>query len=257
MGSTHLELIPFLLDLNMKIIVITGWGLGTALLEPFVQLFKAQGHQVKLWDIFDPFDSEILLEKLDQAAQSELLLGWSLGGQIALYLADCLQKQRKITLPVICCMSNPCFVAQQNWLEAMPKEKYQQFASIINMNPYKGIQRFSHLVSMGSVNASEHAKILQKHFINIDLNYQKKHLYLLDQLDLREKLQTSLNKMLFIFSEYDQLVPCKVSNNIQNIAEDRIKIKILKGAHDLILFEPKLIIATILDFIDKEVGGSL
>lgn len=241
----------------MRIIVITGWGLGTALLEPFVQLFKAQGHQVKLWDIFDPFDSEILFEKLDQAAQSDLLLGWSLGGQLALYLAHRLQDQRKITLPVICCMSNPCFVAQQDWLEAMPKEKYQQFSSFINISPHKGLQRFSHLVTMGSAAASERAKILQKHLPNIDLNYQKKHLYLLEQLDLREKLLTPLNKILFIFSEHDHLVPYKVSNKIQNIAEDKIKVEILKGTHDLILFEPKFILASILDFIDNEIDGSI
>ncbi len=47
----------------MKILMITGWGLGTAVLTPFVEQLRQQ-HQVEVWDIFDPNVESILAEKL-------------------------------------------------------------------------------------------------------------------------------------------------------------------------------------------------
>lgn len=235
----------------MKMIVITGWGLGTHVLTPFTALLKAAGHEVELWDIFDPFDSDILLEKLNQAEKSELLIGWSLGGQLALYLAYTLQTRRQIMLPVICCMSNPCFVAQQEWPHAMPQRQYQNFATLIDSNTLKGIHRFCHLVSMGSSAPLKRAKTLQSYLSKIDLNYQKDHLYLLEQLDLRKILYRLSSNMLFLIGNKDQLVPCKVSNILGTFEDDRLNIEILEASHDSILFEPELIIASILHFLEN------
>lgn len=239
----------------MNIIVITGWGLGHHVLKPFVDLLEAEGHKVDLWDIFDPFHPKILAEKISRAEYSQLLIGWSLGGQLALYLAHTLQTQREIDLPVICCMSNPSFVAQAAWFEAMPQVQYQQFSKLMNSNPLKGLQRFCHLVTMGSEEPLKRAKTLQNNLSYIDLNYQKKHLYLLEQLDLREMLKNHPSKILFLFSEQDQLVPCKVAEKVKYIAEDRIEIQILKGTHDRILFEPKLILARISNFLEMSISG--
>ncbi len=51
----------------MKILMITGWGLGTAVLTPFVEQLRQQ-HQVEVWDIFDPNVESILAEKVRQAS---------------------------------------------------------------------------------------------------------------------------------------------------------------------------------------------
>jgi len=182
----------------MKILMITGWGLGTAVLTPFVEQLRQQ-HQVKVWDIFDPNVKSLLAEKVRQASSFDVLMGWSLGGQLALLLANEIQQQLKIAKPVICCMSNPCFVANEAWPQAMPVEQYTQFKSSILADPKRGMQRFCTLVTLAGAAARERAKLLHQQLNNIDLNYQIKHLYLLHQLNLVDILKIIQSRCYLYF----------------------------------------------------------
>ena len=92
----------------MKILLISGWGLGTQVLNEFVQQLEQQltlQHQIEVWAIFDPNNAAILAEKVQAAADKDLLIGWSLGGQLALLLAHEIYQQLQIAKPVIACMS--------------------------------------------------------------------------------------------------------------------------------------------------------
>lgn len=232
----------------MKILMITGWGLGTAVLTPFVEQLRQQ-YQVEVWDIFDPNVESILAEKVRQASSFDVLMGWSLGGQLALLLANEIQQQLKIAKPVICCMSNPCFVANEAWPQAMPVEQYTQFKSSILADPKRGMQRFCTLVTLAGAAARERAKLLHQQLNSIDLNYQVKHLYLLQQLNLVDILKNHSVKMLFIFSENDMLVPYKVSQESVFLTTQNLNLVKIQGTHDAILFDTKLLVEPILKFL--------
>lgn len=236
----------------MKILLISGWGLGTEVLNEFVQQLQQQSeqqHKVIVWDIFDPNNAELLAEKVQAAAEMDVLMGWSLGGQLALLLANELYQQTQVTKPVITCMSNPCFVAQEDWLNAMPQAQYQQFKHAVMLQPEQALKRFCALVTLGSTSPRERAKYLQQQLINIDLSYQQAHLYLLEQLNLVNILQSYPGKMLFINSEKDMLVPCKVLRYIALISVSNLNFVKIPAAHDAILFDTSLVIEPILQFI--------
>lgn len=233
----------------MKILMITGWGLGTAVLTPFVEQLRQQ-HQVEVWDIFDPNVESILAEKVRQASSFDVLMGWSLGGQLAIYLANEIFQQTRVAKPVIACMSNPCFVANKDWQQAMPETDLEQFLQAARLDMLTTLKRFSHLVCMGAKDARQRVKYLQSQLSLIDLNHQEKHLYLLKQLDLVEILKTCSTKILFIFSNQDSLVPCQVSIEPVFYQQSLIKVKEIEAAHDAILFDTELVLTPILDFLD-------
>lgn len=233
----------------MKILMITGWGLGTAVLTPFVEQLRQQ-HQVEVWDIFDPNVESILAEKVRQASSFDVLMGWSLGGQLAIYLANEIFQQTRVAKPVIACMSNPCFVANKDWQQAMPETDFEQFLQAARLDMLTTLKRFSHLVCMGAKDARQRVKYLQSQLSLIDLNHQEKHLYLLKQLDLVEILKTCSTKILFIFSNQDSLVPCQVSIEPVFYQQSLIKVKEIEAAHDAILFDTELVLTPILDFLD-------
>ncbi|EXA63643.1 alpha/beta hydrolase (plasmid) [Acinetobacter variabilis] len=233
----------------MKILMITGWGLGTAVLTPFVEQLRQQ-YQVEVWDIFDPNVESILAEKVRQASSFDVLMGWSLGGQLAIYLANEIFQQTRVAKPVIACMSNPCFVANKDWQQAMPETDLEQFLQAARLDMLTTLKRFSHLVCMGAKDARQRVKYLQSQLSLIDLNHQEKHLYLLKQLDLVKILKTCSTKILFIFSNQDSLVPCQVSIEPVFYQQSLIKVKEIQAAHDAILFDTELVLTPILDFLD-------
>lgn len=233
----------------MKILMITGWGLGTAVLTPFVEQLRQQ-YQVEVWDIFDPNVESILAEKVRQASSFDVLMGWSLGGQLAIYLANEIFQQTRVAKPVIACMSNPCFVANKDWQQAMPETDLKQFLQAARLDMLTTLKRFSHLVCMGAKDARQRVKYLQSQLSLIDLNHQEKHLYLLKQLDLVKILKTCSTKILFIFSNQDSLVPCQVSIEPVFYQQSLIKVKEIQAAHDAILFDTELVLTPILDFLD-------
>ena len=233
----------------MKILMITGWGLGTAVLTPFVEQLRQQ-YQVEVWDIFDPNVESILAEKVRQASSFDVLMGWSLGGQLAIYLANEIFQQTRVAKPVIACMSNPCFVANKDWQQAMPETDFEQFLQAARLDMLTTLKRFCHLVCMGAKDARQRVKYLQSKLSLIDLNHQEKYLYLLKQLDLVEILKTCSTKILFIFSNQDSLVPCQVSIESVFYQQSLIKVKEIEAAHDAILFDTELVLTPILDFLD-------
>ncbi|WP_334135782.1 alpha/beta hydrolase [Acinetobacter schindleri] len=238
----------------MKILLISGWGLGTQVLNEFVQQLEQQlmpQHQIEVWDIFDPNNAAILAEKVQVAADKDVLIGWSLGGQLALLLANAIYQQIQVTKPVIACMSNPCFVAQENWPHAMPKVQYEQFKHAVMLQPQQALKRFCALVTLGSLTPRERAKYLQEQLVNIDLSYQQAHLYLLEQLNLVDILKSYPGKMLFVNSKNDMLVPCKVIQNIAQFNADHLNLVKISAAHDAVLFDTNLVIEPILQFLQK------
>ncbi len=233
----------------MNILLIAGWGLGTIVLEEFSEKLRPD-HTVALSDIFDPFDAVTLQEKIKLAQDYDVLIGWSLGGQLAIYLANEIYQQTGVAKPVIACMSNPCFVVNTHWQHAMPEADFEKFSQAARLDMLTTLKRFSHLVCMGAKDARQRVKYLQSQLSLIDLNHQEKHLYLLKQLNLVEILKTCSTKILFIFSTQDSLVPYQVSIESVFYQQSLIKVKEIEAAHDAILFDTELLLTPIMDFLD-------
>lgn len=113
--------------MQQRILLITGWGGGSKLLNPLKQALEQQGHQVELWNIFNALDEQVLVQQAELARQFDVIAGWSLGGQLATVLVDQIQKQHGLEKVLITLGSNPCFVANDTWPMAMDQSTFQQF----------------------------------------------------------------------------------------------------------------------------------
>ena len=107
--------------------LITGWGGGTKLLQPLKQQLEAIDFQVKLLNIFNVLDAETLQKNVEIAKDFDVLVGWSLGGQLATILADEISKEYQQNKILITLGSNPCFVANEKWQTAMDQPTFQAF----------------------------------------------------------------------------------------------------------------------------------
>ena len=70
-----------------KILLISGWGLGLQPLAGLKTALENLNFQVKLIDIFDSSNPAVL-EGASKAVKADILMGWSLGGQLATILAQ-------------------------------------------------------------------------------------------------------------------------------------------------------------------------
>lgn len=79
--------------MNFSILLITGWGGGTQLLHPLQQALENHAHRVEVINIFDAFDAAVLQQNVALARDYDVIVGWSLGGQLAAVLVNEIEKK--------------------------------------------------------------------------------------------------------------------------------------------------------------------
>jgi len=127
---------------SQRILLITGWGGGTKLLEPLKLALQQQGYQVDLINIFDAFDLEVLQQYVENAKTYDVIAGWSLGGQLATILVDQVSKQFNEQKVLVTLASNPCFVANVEWQTAMPQAAFQGFKQSFEQDAIATLKKF-------------------------------------------------------------------------------------------------------------------
>ncbi len=132
------------------LILLPGWGLGSAPLEPLRDaLHEREPHLNVLIEPLPSLDdaADWLDELDDNLPRDSWLAGWSLGGMLAGELAarrgdDC---RGLLTLA-----SNPCFRVREDWPNAMSAETFEDFFEAFLLEPHLTRKRFTLLVSQGA-----------------------------------------------------------------------------------------------------------
>ncbi len=140
-------------------------------------------------------------------------VGWSLGGQVARYLAALAPKQ---TQGLITLCSNPKFVASLDWPGIAP-EAFQQLYELFKSQPKKALTRFF------SLQGIEHHLSLRKPLLLLKKQAEQlkpevllRDLTLLQETDLR-KTDASMLPELNIFGNQDRLVPIAVAPYLKDL----------------------------------------
>ncbi|RMF16044.1 MAG: hypothetical protein D6758_08690, partial [Gammaproteobacteria bacterium] len=120
----------------MKVGVIGGWAVPRCQLEFWVRAAVPTGWELSFW----PLDGAEpgFWPTPDAVSQLDLLLGWSLGGQYAVRLAE------DVGLPVITVASGPRFAPdakRQAWLDAFTKDFEKDAA--------RALKRFAMMIAHG------------------------------------------------------------------------------------------------------------
>ena len=241
---------PTGISLSKKILLITGWGGGAELLKPLNDALAQQGHQVERINIFNAFDAGVLEQHVELAQKYDVIVGWSLGGQLATILVNQIHQQYDEQKLLITLASNPCFVAQADWHTAMPVETFMQFKQSFEQDAITTLKRFGLLVCQGASSAKKDFLAMQKLIRPQAITLLRDGLQLLEQLNLVDLCKNFQGRQLHVFAEYDALVPYQIIQNIQNLAAKNLSVIYIEGAsHGFPCFMVERTVQVIEDFI--------
>ena len=177
---------------------------------------------------------------------SSHLVGWSLGGNIALALAA-RWPERVRSLTLVAC--NPSFVTRDGHPAAMARAVFDNFVGALRRSPRRALSRFEQLQCRGDRGEKALLQALRglPGVVPGDANWALMDaLVFLGQVDQRQMLSApgpGLPSPLFILGEADQLVPAA-------LAPDLGRVTVLPGvAHLPMLAEPEALAGLVLDEI--------
>lgn len=217
------------MKLQNKILLITGWGVGVEPLQSLKLQLDKKGFETQLINIFDVLDRNFQAQ-LNLVAEVDVVIGWSLGGQLATQLVNTFYEQTGQTKTLITLASNPCFVTNDNWKTAMPADVFSQFKASFFQNPQATLKRFYYLITLGSSQAKQDWVSIQNIANPPSIELLSVGLQMLEQLNLVDNLKNYLGPQLHVFAEQDKVVPCKIIENFKNITTENMSYKVLEGA---------------------------
>lgn len=233
-----------------KILLITGWGGGAELLKPLHEALEQKGHIVERLNIFNALDNDILQQQVERAVKFDVIIGWSLGGQLATLLVDQIQQKYAEQKVLITLASNPCFVAQADWTTAMPVETFMQFKQSFEQDAISTLKRFGLLVCQGASSAKKDFVAMQKLIRPQPIALLRDGLQLLQKLNLVEFYENYQGRQLHVFAEHDALVPYQVVQKTKDLAAKNLSVVSVEGAsHGFPCFMVEQTVQIIEDFI--------
>jgi len=151
---------------DLQIVLIHGWAMNSAVWDELMDELAFSLPVVALdlpgYGQSAMLDKEYNLKNLAQAvepvltlAKRSIVLGWSLGGLVAMELATHFPKKIQ---QLILVGSSPRFVQAEDWPYAVEKEIFHQFANSLKQDINKTINRFMVLQMLGSASAKEDAR---------------------------------------------------------------------------------------------------
>lgn len=201
------------------LVLLHGWGMHSRIWQPVldrlatdfrVMLVDLPGHGESVGLPLQPFE-KVVDEILEIAPECAGWVGWSLGGQFAISVAERFpERVNKLMLVA----SNPCFQQRDDWPNAMHPERLEQFANGLESDWKKTIQRFLALQFLGSDISKSQLRQLQYEMTALppDIDALRAGLELLRSLDLREELVRIQQPVQAILGGLDRLVPLQIKD---------------------------------------------
>ncbi|MHC3123645.1 alpha/beta hydrolase family protein [Acinetobacter sp. GN11] len=217
------------MKLQNKILLITGWGGGIEPLQSLKLHLQQKGCDVQLINIFDVLTGSFQ-KQLDLVAEVDVVMGWSLGGQLATHLVDSFYNSTGLTKTLITLASNPCFVANNTWQTAMPADVFNQFKASFLQNQQATLKRFYYLITQGSAQAKKDWLNMQNISNPPPYELLLQGLEMLEHLNLVDNLKNYSGPQLHLFAEQDGVIPCKIIENFKDIATKNMSYKLLTNA---------------------------
>ncbi len=200
---------------NKPICCLHGWGFGSGVWSGLVASMSADwpiktldmpgyGALTPLHNEYDDIDAiaNYLADKIPPGA---VLIGWSLGGLIAIRLARQLGADVDM---LILLASTPCFISKPDWLCGIAKDQVQAIADQLASNKDKAIDGFFAETALGDVSPRKTIKILKNLAVNNipDTKVLNGGLNILGQTDLRKELALLDCRIGMVLGENDRLI---------------------------------------------------
>ncbi|WP_245573417.1 malonyl-ACP O-methyltransferase BioC [Marinimicrobium agarilyticum] len=242
------------------IVLLHGWGFDSRSWEPLLPLLRQFSDVIAL-DLpgfgdtpgDGEFEQEAVLEQVLQSLPSRVtLVGWSLGGMLAVALAA--RYPERVTR-LVTIASNLRFVADQQWPHAMAASVNRRFNEEFERSAEKGLRRFVGLVAHGD----ERERELRAALGALEPWHQatgrwSDALRCLAGLDNTEHLARLRQPGLHLFGEHDALVPLAAAGPIPALNQ-RQRVSVVAGAgHAPHWSRPERVGESILHFLRLTTG---
>jgi len=203
--------------MQKEIVLLHGWGMNRQVWQLLEQELQAAVEgQVKSLDLAgfghaqmpkQPYSLASAAALIaEQLADNSTLVGWSLGGLVALHIAK--HYPKKVN-KVVLIASTPFFAESDNW-SGIKVEVLENFKAQLLENSAKTIERFLAIQAMGSEHAKQDVKQLRAWLLEAPEANSEALSAGLDILlndDYREVFSTLEQPIYGLFGKLDSLVP--------------------------------------------------
>ena len=236
--------------MSKRIVLLPGWGLGVVPLQLLAQALATglPDFTVQIQPLPDMTGKDVpsIIDQLDQQLPRDCwLVGWSLGGMLATALAA--QRQAGCA-GVISYASNACFVAREDWPEAMSREVFDGFYAQCLSDLSTGLKRFSLLCSQGAAQSRPLSRQLQEMALTAESTHDLAGLQLLAELDNRHAIGCFAGPQLHLLAAADALLPADAIEPLR-LLNPQAQVELLGQSHASVFAEPQLLAQRMLQFI--------
>ncbi|KKO44583.1 pimeloyl-BioC--CoA transferase [Arsukibacterium ikkense] len=221
------------------LVLLHGWGVNQGVWHTLLPDI-ATGRRVLTLDIpgfglardtLQPYNFDTVVARLaEQIPDNSLVCGWSLGGLLAIALAE-RYPARVAQLALVA--ATPCFLQQAGW-PGMKALVMQQFAESLQRNLAQTISRFLAIQAMGSLSAKSDAAALKQaiaDYPQASVEALSAGLSFLSSQDLRQSFARLTQPVVGCFGALDSLVPAAVLPALQQL-QPKAKFNVLaKASH--------------------------
>ncbi|CAC9445972.1 Pimeloyl-[acyl-carrier protein] methyl ester esterase BioH (EC 3.1.1.85) [uncultured Gammaproteobacteria bacterium] len=210
------------------LVLLHGWGFSGELFNLLIEQYKSQ-YRITTIDLPGHGRSDVvsggLSEWCDEIIKilpnNPILLGWSLGGLLAIGIA----KKTEVS-GLILLASSPKFVQTKDWVYGIEADNFHQFADALSLNLSKGLRRFVSLqtqnkAQLKSLNQSIDALPASPKALNQGLD-------ILLNSDLRHQFKQLQIPVQIILGNRDTLVPIDIA---QWYEQQNIPVSVFDTGH--------------------------
>ena len=178
------------------LILIHGWGMNASIWDGIEGELSKNNKLIIVnlpgmggCEIINNYSMDSLVDELNLLIPiNSIIIGWSLGGQLAIAYQ---RKYSKKIKKLILVSTTPCFISKQGWVHGIKKEVFEKFSKQLVLNWRKTIEQFFLLQLYGMPNMRKVANNLQQKIFELgdpEPNALIDSLELLTTNDLRSDL---------------------------------------------------------------------
>ncbi|RUM78461.1 MAG: alpha/beta hydrolase [Candidatus Thioglobus sp.] len=210
------------------LVLLHGWGFNSELFNDLIEQYKGQ-YRITVVDLPGHGRSNDIDGGLDKwcdeiiktLPKNPILLGWSLGGLLAIKIAT------KIAISkLILVASTPNFIQANDWPYGIDDNNFRQFSDTLEINLSKGLKRFVSLQTQDK----DQLKTLNQSIDKFPASAKalNQGLEILLTTDLVDELNQLKIPIEVILGNHDTLVPYRISNWYDKA---KIKTQVLNAGH--------------------------
>jgi len=239
-------------------VLIHGWGMTGNIWAEIAKTLskKFELHILDLpgmgrSDLIEPYVIDEIVDQIYlNTPNNAIVLGWSMGGQIAIKLAV---KYSDYINNLILISTTPCFIKKEGWSCGVDEENLLGFTNQLIKNRKKTMLNFFALQLLGGDRAHKIINDLKHNFINADnQNYMglMPALKILRSIDLRALIPKVKTPSLIISGGKDKLTPYESSLWMQTRIKNSKIVKIETASHIPFISHKKIVLNLISDFLE-------